>query len=67
MLGDETRCPRLLITKLRVLVDVPAPVDHLLLDVRRALANVGLKARVVCPRCGCGREQQCYRKGGQQV
>jgi hypothetical protein len=40
-----------------VLVDVPAPVDHLLLDGRSALTDHGLEAGIVCRADGWGREQ----------
>ena len=52
MLGYESSCARFLLAKLGMLVDVAAPGDQLLLDLRGALADllfqlrdIGLRAR----------------------
>jgi hypothetical protein len=45
MLRDERRRPRLLLTELRVLMDVTAPGNQLVFDLRRALANLLLEIR----------------------
>ena len=49
VLGDQLRRPRFLVRQFRVLVDVSAPLDHLLLDGRRTLADFRFQGAPVCP------------------
>jgi hypothetical protein len=62
MVGHQAGGARFLVGQFRVLVDVSAPPDYLLLDGRRALADLPFEGATVCTYRIRSGHQRCHRQ-----